>query len=538
MRRSHARIFVVLPFLALAPNTSCVGDSTVTPQDSGTPDNTAADAPAAPFSLTATPSPILVPRNGTPANLTVKITRNAGFTNDVQVGVTNLPSGITATTQTATGGATQVVLSLTDSTATAGTVTATVTGTSGSSSASTSIIVEVPGTPGSVDTSFGTAGIFTGDSKITNFNYPIAAVIQPDGKIVIAATLLVATDAGLTTHIEVVRLTSSGALDTTFNTTGVNSAVVGAAGGVALQPDGKIVVGGRLNNTMQAVRYTTAGALDTTFNGQGFATFDHGLGGDDGTCVAVLPSGDIVVGGWGGSFSMVLASFSSTGVVNTAYSSKAIFSGPSGAADALGYSLTMQPSYPGFVVMGGCTDDPGGFAEFVRFDTTGAPTTFNGGSIVGYQAGAAPGGSPSMITLANQSFRAVSPTNTAGQNRVDGLTANGAADTAFNNTGSFTFTPNGSPNQIALGLDTNLVIVGNTTTPTGYVSRVLASGSALDSTFGSSGTVANVFGTGAGSSNASAVAIDAAGDIVVVGLGKIVAGPSGSGTLYVTRLWP
>jgi uncharacterized protein YfaP (DUF2135 family) len=92
--------------------------------------------------------------------------------------------------------------------------------------------------------------------------------------------------------------------------------------------------------------------------------------------------------------------------------------------------------------------------------------------------------------------------------------------------------------QMVEGLDNNLVIVGITTALAGYTSRVLANGTGLDTTFGTAGSVPNVFGTGAGSSQADAVTIDAAGNIIIVGLGKVTTGTSATGTLLVTRLWP
>src|SRR5439155_26039956 len=68
-------------------------------------------------------------------------------------------------------------------------------------------------------------------------------------------------------------LWSVGSLDPTFGTGGLvltnaNSAVFS----LALQPDGKILAGGGVNNTIGAWRYNSAGTLDTSFGVNGFAS--------------------------------------------------------------------------------------------------------------------------------------------------------------------------------------------------------------------------------------------------------------------------
>ncbi len=104
-----------------------------------------------------------------------------------------------------------------------------------------------------------------------------------------------------------VALAASGALDTTFHGTGkyrldIVAGQSGDAGPVAIQSDGKIVVAGSTapsstNSNIALVRFTTKGALDTTFNGTGKRVADLG-GYDQGRALVIDPAtGKIIVAG-------------------------------------------------------------------------------------------------------------------------------------------------------------------------------------------------------------------------------------------------
>src|SRR5262249_60617484 len=74
-----------------------------------------------------------------------------------------------------------------------------------------------------------------------------------------------------------------------------------------VQPAGKIVsigfahVGKQQVAAMQVVRMNPDGSLDTAFNGTGIATINFGTGILDATAVALQPDGKILVGGRGNS---------------------------------------------------------------------------------------------------------------------------------------------------------------------------------------------------------------------------------------------
>jgi uncharacterized delta-60 repeat protein len=154
-----------------------------------------------------------------------------------------------------------------------------VAGTSGGS------FVVVRYTPtGALDSSFGTGGILTTTIAASQEGNGVA--LQPsDNKIVVAGW------AGL--DVAVIRTTTGGALDTAFDTDGkVQTDINGTdkAYAVAIQTDGKIVVGGSSSNDFCVVRYTTAGALDSTFDADGKVTLDAGSLED--TCRAILIQAD------------------------------------------------------------------------------------------------------------------------------------------------------------------------------------------------------------------------------------------------------
>ena len=70
------------------------------------------------------------------------------------------------------------------------------------------------------------------------------------------------------------RLTSSGGLDTLFSSNGYDvydtAGAYNIAGGAAVQPDGKVVVGSTVGTgNAMILRYTTSGVLDTTFDSDG-----------------------------------------------------------------------------------------------------------------------------------------------------------------------------------------------------------------------------------------------------------------------------
>ncbi|MDH3342387.1 MAG: fibronectin type III domain-containing protein [Gammaproteobacteria bacterium] len=107
--------------------------------------------------------------------------------------------------------------------------------------------------------------------------------IQTDGKILVGGNDTI----GGNTNWTIARLNTNGTLDTSFSTDGKQNFATGAYshqdGKIAIQSDGKILQGGYTGWGFGVVRYTSTGTVDTTFSTDGFEIvswddFDYGYG--------------------------------------------------------------------------------------------------------------------------------------------------------------------------------------------------------------------------------------------------------------------
>jgi uncharacterized delta-60 repeat protein len=155
-------------------------------------------------------------------------------------------------------------------------------------------------TDGSIDLSFGTGGyVITDLGTVYDENYAVA--IQTDGKIITAGPNHNVTSS----DFSLVRYNSDGSLDASFDSDGIVFTVIGSSDDVsntiALQPDGKILVGGThffsWDGDFVIYRYNTDGSLDNTFDTDGITTSDMGSLQDEGHVVLIQPDGRILVAG-------------------------------------------------------------------------------------------------------------------------------------------------------------------------------------------------------------------------------------------------
>jgi len=148
-------------------------------------------APSPNFTLSASPASLTVTR-GNSGNSTITVTPSGGFTGSVNLSVSGLPSGVTATFGTNPTTSTSVVTLAASSTATTGTFTLTITGTSGtlthtttisltvkavanpdfSLSASPSSVTVVQGNSGNTTISVTPSGGFTGSVSLSASGLP------------------------------------------------------------------------------------------------------------------------------------------------------------------------------------------------------------------------------------------------------------------------------------------------------------------------------------------------------------------------------
>ena len=161
--------------------------------------------------------------------------------------------------------------------------------------------------PGDLDTSFSGDGKVTTDISGGREDVVNEIALQADGKIVVVGW----RNGPVSNDFAVVRYNPNGSLDTTFSGDGKLLTDFGAieyAEDVAIQSDGKIVVGGLrcldgtfpdVNCDVAVARYATNGALDTTFSGDGkvltdFGNTSNGFWGG----LKIQPDGKIVMSGW------------------------------------------------------------------------------------------------------------------------------------------------------------------------------------------------------------------------------------------------
>jgi uncharacterized delta-60 repeat protein len=177
-----------------------------------------------------------------------------------------------------------------------------------------------------LDRSFGDGGVVTTDLGFEREELRDVA-IQPDGGVVVVAC-----------GITLVRYTRDGSPDATFGDGGIVRTDLGRAGGaggdcgtgVAIQPDGRIVVAGHAGyggptgqGAIVLLRYLPNGSLDSTFGHGGRVVTDVTPASDAASDVELQDDGKIVVAGSAGDFgpnsAAVVARFNRNGTLDASF---------------------------------------------------------------------------------------------------------------------------------------------------------------------------------------------------------------------------
>ncbi|WP_457069510.1 T9SS type A sorting domain-containing protein [Hymenobacter sp. UYAg731] len=198
-----------------------------------------------------------------------------------------------------------------------------------------------------------------------------ALALQPDGKILLGGEYGVVGYNGTPVQ-NIIRLNADGSLDNSFSSggTGWQSSVFS----IAVQPDGKIVVGGVLSSTFNGqptkgvIRLLPTGRLDTSFaTGAGFTNGTGGYG--EIRRIIVQPDGTIMVAGQfdavDGQSCPGVARLSATGSRDASFSSPLV---------SYAFVLDMVRQPDGKLVLGGntVTSSTNGSSLVVRLLPTGA----------------------------------------------------------------------------------------------------------------------------------------------------------------------
>ena len=145
-------------------------------------------------------------------------------------------------------------------------------------------------TNGSLDASFGTGGVVTTAFGDHTDDWAFGVALQPDGKLVVAGVSW-----GQSEATALARYNADGSLDPTFGNGGlVRSLHGGLARAVVVQPDGKLVVAGRDRRQFRLLvgRYNADGSLNTSFgNNNGITGFDQFM---EATSILRQPDGKLV----------------------------------------------------------------------------------------------------------------------------------------------------------------------------------------------------------------------------------------------------
>lgn len=216
------------------------------------------------------------------------------------------------------------------------------------------LAVTMTNADGTVDTTFGTAGIL----KIpTSFGVVPAPVLQPDGKVLVPmSTWLTNGD------FQVLRLNANGTVDTAFGTNGFATIALSAAHDepreALLQADGKIILAGFAdidgNRDFAVTRFLANGALDTSFNGTGHLIVPVGTLQDQ-VNTAALADGKILLVGRSvittGNRDISLVRVNADGTLDTSFGTGGKVVIPDSTKDDIALSVAVQAD--GKVLVGG-----------------------------------------------------------------------------------------------------------------------------------------------------------------------------------------
>jgi uncharacterized delta-60 repeat protein len=240
---------------------------------------------------------------------------------------------------------------------------------------------------GSLDTTFGggshPTGIVLTALNLPGTDGPNAVAIDGNGKIDVAGS---SAPNGGPNSFTLLRYNANGTLDTTFGPSknGIVTTQVGTsssgAGGLAIQPDGDIVLAGGASGGMALVRYTAAGQLDTSFGSGGIVSniLPPGTVGGGAGPVLVLSNGLIVVGGTSSPNSstsnLTLARFTSSGQLDTTFGNAGF---AIDTASGIGSACALALGANGDLLAPGSMQSPGPSEEFAlaAFLPGGAPDT-------------------------------------------------------------------------------------------------------------------------------------------------------------------
>ncbi len=231
---------------------------------------------------------------------------------------------------------------------------------------------------GTTDTTFGNGIAGQGTNAIaydtfTGTDHDTRAIaLQPDGKIIVGGCR-----ASGSCIYGLARLNANGSLDTTFDTDGrVTTAGLGAIEELRIQPDGKILAIGALNEDFNVTRYNPDGSLDVSFGTNGRVSTPF-VGIDGVRSGIVQADGKIVVGGTSGGIdtNFAIARYTTAGVLDGTFSGDGKVTIDLGSTADSSYGMAMDSS--GRFVMAGVSANFFAVARVLGDVTATGPTPYD-----------------------------------------------------------------------------------------------------------------------------------------------------------------
>lgn len=154
---------------------------------------------------------------------------------------------------------------------------------------------------GTLDSTFGIGGIVTDSIGLSDDNEASCIAIQPDGKIVVGGFAFISTDFDFV----LLRFNTNGTPDSTFGTYGIITKNLGDdnfANSIALQADGKILLCGSTSNGVDqdfaVVRFNNDGSTDANYAAAGMALVSMTPASEDiPTHIKIQPDGKAIIVG-------------------------------------------------------------------------------------------------------------------------------------------------------------------------------------------------------------------------------------------------
>ncbi len=204
---------------------------------------------------------------------------------------------------------------------------------------------------GTLDNAFDSDGMVLTSFSTGNNDVAVAVAIQTDNKIVVGGL----RESSAVNGFGLARYNTNGSLDNSFDGDGLVTTEIDTASGselhdVIVQPDGRIVAVGRTLRPISQIavaRYLSNGALDTTFNSTGILAASLTAGSDVAFGVAYDQGRLVITGhavGTSSTYDLALARITSNGAFDVSFGTGGFTRIAVGSNDEFGYACVLQPN--------------------------------------------------------------------------------------------------------------------------------------------------------------------------------------------------